>query len=95
MLLDDATIRAGLRELPGWEHRDGALRRSFDLGGFRAAIAFIGRIADAAEAADHHPELTNVYARVDVALTTHDAGGVTGKDLALARAIEALAAHDS
>lgn len=89
--LDDATIAQQLTALDGWERDGDTIRRTYRFDGFREAIGFIVRVADAAEAADHHPELTNVYARVEVVLTTHDAGGITAKDLDLARAIDALA----
>jgi 4a-hydroxytetrahydrobiopterin dehydratase len=87
-ILDDATIDAALRDLPGWSRDGDAIVRAFRADSFRAAIAFILRIADAADAADHHPELTNVYRDVTVRLSTHDVGGVTTLDLALARAID-------
>lgn len=89
-VLDSATIGVALRELPGWELDGDALRRELRFESFRAAIDFVVRVADAADAANHHPELTNVYDRVTIVLTTHDAGGVTDKDLALARAIDGL-----
>ncbi len=90
--LDDPQIRAALEELDGW-HRDGdVLEREFRFDDFRAAIAFIDRIADAAEAADHHPELCNVYSSVTVRLTSHDVGGITTRDVDLAREVDRLAA---
>jgi len=85
---------AALRELTGWrwdEERD-AIARSFRFADFSAAFGFMTRVALAAERADHHPEWSNVWNRVDILLTTHSAGGLTRKDMALARAIEALAA---
>ncbi len=87
--LDESTINEALADLPGWQLDGDHIRREYRFDGFREAIAFINRIADAADAADHHPELTNVYSTVSVALTTHDAGGITDKDLELAREIEA------
>ena len=84
---------AALADLPGWtwaEERD-AIARSFRLADFSEAFAFMTRVALAAEKADHHPEWTNVWNRVDVLLTTHDAGGLTAKDVALAKRIDALA----
>jgi 4a-hydroxytetrahydrobiopterin dehydratase len=90
-LLSDDEIRRALADLPGWELGDKEIVKQFTFKTFRDAIAFINKVADAAEAANHHPELTNVYARVRVALSTHDAGGVTEKDISLARAIEAAA----
>ncbi len=84
-------IQAALGDLPGWEAGEGEIRKCFELADFRAAVAFVVRIAFEAEAADHHPDLDIRYRRVTVALSTHSEGGVTAKDLALATAIEALA----
>ena len=89
--LTDEEVRTELRDLPGWELRDGAIRKEFTFRGFRAAISFIDRLAEVAIAARHHPDLENHYDRVAVSLTTHDAGGVTRADLALARGIQAVA----
>lgn len=80
-------------ELPvGWTHDGARLRRVYSLIGFSEAVALIGRIAAEAEKADHHPDLhLTGYRRLEVVLTTHDAGDkVTAKDFALAAAIEAL-----
>lgn len=73
----------------GWDHLEGrdAIHRSFRFSDFNEAFAFMTRIARIAEDMDHHPEWCNVYNRVDITLTTHDTGGVTAKDLALAMAI--------
>jgi 4a-hydroxytetrahydrobiopterin dehydratase len=90
-LLTDDDVRAQLGDLPGWELRDGAIRKEYVFKGFRAAIGFIDRLAEVAIAARHHPDLENHYNKVVVSLTSHDAGGVTGADLALARSIEAVA----
>jgi 4a-hydroxytetrahydrobiopterin dehydratase len=89
--LTDEEVRTELQGLPGWELRDGAIRKEFTFRGFRAAISFIDRLAEVAIAARHHPDLENHYDRVAVSLTTHDAGGVTRADLALARGIQAVA----
>ncbi len=75
-----------------WEERDGALWRSFVFADFSAAWGFLTRVALEAEKADHHPEFTSVWNRVDFRLTSHDAGGVTARDHALARVIDRLAA---
>lgn len=88
--LDQTTIRSALAELEGWELDGATIRREFQFDSFRAAIDFIVRVADLADAANHHPELTNVYSTVVVVLTSHDAGGVTQRDLNLATAIEAV-----
>jgi 4a-hydroxytetrahydrobiopterin dehydratase len=89
--LPDDEIAAALEDLPGWASVGGAIRKEFTFEGFRAAIAFIDRLAEVAIASRHHPDLENHYNRVVVSLTSHDAGGVTRADLALARGIEAVA----
>jgi 4a-hydroxytetrahydrobiopterin dehydratase len=83
-------IEARLAALPGWALRDGALERSWQLGDFSAALALIVRVGLLAERHDHHPEIRNVYDRVDLRLWTHASGGITERDLALATAISAL-----
>jgi 4a-hydroxytetrahydrobiopterin dehydratase len=75
----------------GWDERDGALHRSFRFRDFSEAFAFLTRVALYAEKADHHPEFTSVWNRVDFRLTSHDAGGVTERDRSLAEAIDRLA----
>lgn len=86
--LDETTVRAALADLDGWESTGDAIRRELKFDGFRDAIDFIVRIADLADEADHHPELKNVYNNVEVVLTSHDAGGITQRDLDLAAAID-------
>lgn len=89
--LTDDQIRDALAGLPGWSHDGDALAKAFAFGDFREALAFIVRVGFEAEQRDHHPNLTNVYNRVEIALTTHDAGDrVTARDVDLARAIEAI-----
>lgn len=90
--LTDAEITAGLATLPGWAREGDEIVKTFDCGTFPAAIAFVVRIGFFAEAADHHPDLDVRWKRVRVALTTHDAGGLTAKDLDLAREIEGIGA---
>lgn len=68
-----------------------AIERSFRFADFAEAFAFLTRVAAHAEAVDHHPEFTSVWNRVDFRLTSHDAGGVTARDIAMAAAIDALA----
>ena len=75
------------KEVPG---RD-AIRRSFKFADFNQAWGFMTRVALAAEKADHHPEWFNVYSKVEIVLSTHDAGGVSDKDVALAKFIDSLA----
>jgi len=90
----DADARAALpATLPKWtavEGRD-AIRREFRFADFSAAWGFMARVALLAEKFDHHPEWFNVYNHVDVVLTTHDAGGLSSRDVALALAMDALA----
>ncbi len=87
--LNEAQIRDALSTLPGWNYGSERLQKTFEFGDFREAIGFIVRIAFCAEALNHHPELTNVYNRVSISLTTHDAGNrVTELDVKLATAIE-------
>ena len=82
-----------LHELHGWAEAKGrdAITRTYQFKSFSQAWGFLSRVALYAEKEDHHPEWTNVYGRVDVTLSTHTAGGVTEKDVALARKMEALA----
>lgn len=87
-----ATVAA---ELPGWTfaaERGGTISREFVFADFAQAFAFMTRVALIAEKRDHHPEWRNVYNRVSITLTTHDAGGLTAKDIALARAADAACA---
>lgn len=87
--LSSNAIESALSDLPGWSYSDAKLNKAFEFSSFREAISFIVRLAFEAETLGHHPELRNVYNKVDVAITTHDAGNqVTEKDLTLARAIE-------
>jgi 4a-hydroxytetrahydrobiopterin dehydratase len=91
-LLTDSEREATLATLPGWrwvpDRR--AIARTFHLADFSAAFGFMTRIALAAERADHHPEWTNVWNRIDILLTTHSAGGLTDKDVALAVEIDLM-----
>ena len=90
--LTDAEVSALLSEFPDWTLReDGkAIVRTFRFADFNEAWGFMNRVALYADKADHHPEWFNVYNRVDVTLSTHDAGGLTDKDIALARAMDAI-----
>jgi 4a-hydroxytetrahydrobiopterin dehydratase len=90
----DAGARAvALKDLPEWREVDGreAIARTFRFRDFSEAFAFMARVALLAEKMAHHPEWFNVYNRVEVTLATHDAGGVTEKDVAMAKAMEAYA----
>lgn len=83
---------AALDELGEWDYDDGrdALVRQFVFADFVEAFGFMTRVAIIAEKADHHPEWSNVYNRVDVLLTTHDAGGLSTRDIDMARVMDAL-----
>jgi len=87
--LSDSEIEQALVRLPGWAREGDEIVKWYELPSFPAAIDFVGRIADLAEAADHHPDLDIRYRRLRVALSTHDAGGLTQKDVDLATQIEA------
>ena len=93
--LDPAAHAAALKGLTDWRDVPGrdAITRKFEFGDFNAAFAFMTRVALLAEKMDHHPEWFNVYNKVDVTLSTHDAGGVTGKDIAMATAMDGYAAR--
>lgn len=89
----DAAARASLAAtLPGWTLVPGrdAIHRAFRFADFSAAWGFMARVALLAEAQDHHPEWSNVWNRVEITLTTHDAGGLSARDLRLAQAIDRL-----
>ncbi len=81
-----------LDELDEWDYDDGrdAISRSFTFDDFSEAFAFMTRVALLAEKHDHHPEWSNVWNRVDILLTTHDAGGLSHRDVTMAEAIDAL-----
>ena len=85
--LSDDEIARELEELGGWTREGDAIQREIEFDGFNDAIDFINRIAEHADRADHHPEIFNVYNRVELTLTTHDAGGLTDKDFSLAAQI--------
>jgi len=92
--LSEAERTDALARLGEWRHdpeRD-AITRRFRFADFGAAFGFMTRVALIAERMDHHPEWFNVYDRVDILLTTHDCGGLSARDVALAEAIDALAA---
>jgi len=90
--LSGAARDAALAELSGWspvEDRD-AIRKSYRFKDFTEAFGFMARVALLAEKADHHPEWFNVYNKVDIVLTTHDAGGLSARDIKLAKAIDGV-----
>jgi 4a-hydroxytetrahydrobiopterin dehydratase len=82
-------ITAAMADVPGWTLNGDGIDRSYKFKDFTQAFGFMARVALLAEKADHHPEWSNVYNRVEIRLTTHDAGGLSSRDFALARAIDA------
>ena len=90
-LLTSDEITQTLAGMPGWERQGDAIARQFSLeGGFTGSVAFVNLLAEVAEAADHHPDIAISWNRVTVTLSTHSAGGVTDKDIALAREADRL-----
>jgi 4a-hydroxytetrahydrobiopterin dehydratase len=85
--LDEAGVIEALRRTPGWERTGAEIRRTYRFGDFREALAFVNRVGELAERAGHHPDIDIRYNAVTLALSTHDAGGLTAKDFELARAI--------
>lgn len=82
--LSDDDVTARLARLPGWEREGHEIRRTFAFADFKEALAFVNRVADLAEGMDHHPDIDIRYSKVTLALTTHDAGGLTALDFDLA-----------
>lgn len=93
--LDQSGLASAMGDLKGWDAAgDGnSLKKSFKFSDFNAAFGFMGRVALMAERMDHHPEWFNVYNRVDVTLSTHDAGGVTELDIRMAKFMNEAAGH--
>lgn len=89
--LSESSLTAALANLEGWSLRAGKLHRDYVFSDFVAAFGFMTSAALVAQALDHHPEWFNVYNRVTIDLTTHDAGGVSERDVELAHALEDLA----
>ncbi|WP_439478168.1 4a-hydroxytetrahydrobiopterin dehydratase [Brevundimonas sp.] len=93
-MADRIDVAEALKGLPFWREHEGerpAIARSLTFADFNAAFGFMTRVALLADKVDHHPEWSNVYNRVEVLLTTHDAGGVTDKDVNMARFIDEAA----
>jgi 4a-hydroxytetrahydrobiopterin dehydratase len=89
--LTEAELKVALQSLPGWSVETGAIVKTYKFGKFADGIAFVARLAKAADAMDHHPDIDIRYTKIRVALSTHDAGGITGMDTRLAGEIETLA----
>jgi 4a-hydroxytetrahydrobiopterin dehydratase len=90
-VLSDAEIDEALQTLPGWEKRGDAIQRVFQFDNFVHAMEFVNKIAGAAEAANHHPDILITYNKVTLGLVSHDSGGVTGRDIRMAGKINEVA----
>jgi 4a-hydroxytetrahydrobiopterin dehydratase len=86
--LSDTEITHRLASLPGWERDGSRIRRTFSFDDFKGSMAFVNRVAELAEAADHHPDIDIRYSKVTLTLSTHDAGGLTGRDFDLAGKVQ-------
>jgi 4a-hydroxytetrahydrobiopterin dehydratase len=89
-LLDEQGLARELAATPGWERDEDAIAKTVQLADFAEAMAFVNRVAELAEAADHHPDITIRWNKVTLTLSTHSAGGLTGKDFELARRVNEL-----
>jgi 4a-hydroxytetrahydrobiopterin dehydratase len=90
-VLTDSSIQTALNSLPGWKRNGLAIERTFEFKDFKAAMVFVNKIADAAEAAKHHPDIDIRYNKVKLSLVSHDSGGVTDRDVRMAAEINQLA----
>lgn len=88
-LLDEKAVETELRTIPGWTRQGPTISRRFQFRDFRESMAFVNRLAELAESANHHPDITINWNRVSLTLTTHSEKGLTAKDFALARKIDA------
>lgn len=89
-ILDQEQLTEALKSLDDWSAEGKILKKSLKFDNFADALAYVNRIGDLAEAADHHPDITFGWGYADVALTTHDRGGITDVDVALAQKIDEL-----
>jgi 4a-hydroxytetrahydrobiopterin dehydratase len=90
--LTDSEIQKALGSLPGWQRNGIAIQRIFEFPDFKAAMQFVNKVADAAEQANHHPDIDIRYNKVTMALVSHDSGGVTPRDVRMAERINQIAA---
>jgi len=89
--LTDSEIQNKLTDLPGWAVQENALQRTYQFADFVAAMKFVNHLADEAERVQHHPDIDIRYNKVTLTLSTHDSGGITAKDFALAQQADAFA----
>lgn len=90
-VLTDPEIQKALSSLPGWQKNGIAIQRVFQFPDFKAAMQFVNKVADAAEQANHHPDIDIRYNKVTMALVSHDSGGVTQRDVRMAERINQIA----
>jgi 4a-hydroxytetrahydrobiopterin dehydratase len=90
MTLEPSIVDIALAELEGWTNDGDAITKTYAFKDFKAAMDFMQRAAGPIDEANHHPEWTNVYNRVDVRLSSHDAGGITDRDINLAKVLDSL-----
>jgi len=91
--LSDIEIHRALAALPGWSRKSDTVQKRYHFASFPDGIAFLAKVSDIAERLGHHPDIDIRYTKVTFSLSTHDAGGITAKDLELAAAIEELASQ--
>ena len=89
-ILTDSEIQQALGSLKGWQRQGKAIQRVFEFPDFKAAMQFVNKIADAAEQANHHPDIDIRYNKVTTALISHDSGGVTQRDIKMAKRINEI-----
>jgi 4a-hydroxytetrahydrobiopterin dehydratase len=89
-VLDPTQINQALSDLPGWKMAGKAIERHYEFKDFAAAMKFVNRVADLAEASDHHPDIDIRYNKVVLGLISHDSGGVTSRDVKMAHKINGL-----
>ena len=94
-VLTPAALQEGLTSLPGWAEQKGALYKKFQFRDFREAFGAMAQGALISEALDHHPDWKNVYSRLEITLSTHDAGGITERDILWARSFEEAVSRES
>lgn len=90
-VLTDSEVQQALASLSGWQRNGKAIQRIFEFPDFKAAMEFVNKIADAAEQANHHPDIDIRYNKVTMALISHDSGGVTQRDVRMAERINQIA----
>ncbi len=88
--LSQSEIENQLKEVDGWEYHDNALHTTFEFNDFKDAFSVMTRIAFEAEIQNHHPDWSNVYNKLQISLSTHDAGGITSRDFKLAKTIDQI-----